>query len=147
MSETEFGTVVLDIGGDVGALILFTDAAMNHVEIEIMPNDEQGLDVFQAEHPHEAEPVDEHSHTDEHTHEHTHDEHTHEDGHTHAHTHAHTPGTTHVAVQERRFGDTVRYSAIYPGLREGSYTLLNQDGTPADVVQIIGGRVVQVDWR
>ena len=120
--------VVLDIGGDVGALIVHTDASMHLVEIEISPNDEHGMDVFQAEHPHEAE-------------------HTHDDGEGHSHTHAHTPGTTHVAVHERRLGNETRYAAIYPGLREGDYTLWNQDRTPAATVHIIGGKVVELDWR
>ncbi len=31
------GAVVVDIGGDVGALVLYTDAAMTGLEIEISP--------------------------------------------------------------------------------------------------------------
>ena len=124
----EAATVVLDIGGDVGALILHTDASLHNVEIEISPNDDSGEDVFQAEHPHEAEQP----------HEHTHDD---------GHTHAHTPGTTHVAVLERNLGCEVRYAAIYPGLREGEYTLWNQDGTAAETVRIVGGEVTELDWR
>ena len=119
--------VVLDIGGDIGALIVHTDASMHLVEIEISPDDESGEDVFQAEHPHEAE-------------------HSHEDGHSHTHVH-HTPGTTHVAVHERQMPDGAVYAAIYPGLREGAYTLWNADGTPADTVHIVGGTVVELDWR
>ncbi|MBE7189296.1 hypothetical protein [Jatrophihabitans endophyticus] len=119
----EAASVVLDIGGDVGALVVHTDASLRGVEIEISPNDGHGHDVFQAEHPHE---------------------HTHADGHTH--THAHTPGTTHVEVLGRRVGDEIRYAAIYPGLREGDYTLWNPDGTAAHTVRVVGGEVVELDW-
>jgi hypothetical protein len=35
------GSVVLDIGGDVGALLLRTPPAMNGVEIDLIPEDEQ----------------------------------------------------------------------------------------------------------
>lgn len=124
-------SVVLDIGGDIGALIVHTDPSMHLVEIEISPDDEAGSDVFQAEHPHEPE----------HTHEHSH-----EDGHTHSHVH-HTPGTTHVAVHKREMTSGVSYAAVYPGLRQGDYTLWNADGSPAESVHIEGGTVVELDWR
>jgi hypothetical protein len=56
---------VLDIGGDIGALILYTDAAYNGREIEVSPIDE-------PDHRHEHD--DEHEH--EHDHEHDHRTHT-----------------------------------------------------------------------
>ncbi len=129
LGPSQDGTVVLDIGGDVGALVLLTDASLLGAEIEINPLDASGGDVFQETHPHEPASG-----------------HTHDHGDGHVHTHAHHPDRTHVAVRERLAPDGVRYAAIYPGLRAGGYQLWNVDGTPADVVQIIGGEVAQLDW-
>jgi hypothetical protein len=56
---------VLDIGGDVGALILYTDADYDEREIEISPVDDP-----------EAAPVHDHEHDHEHRHEHEHRTHT-----------------------------------------------------------------------
>ena len=69
--------------------------------------------------------------------------------HTHTHDgHAHTHSQrTHVAVRERRGPAGIRFAAIYPGLREGEYTVWGLDGTPADTVRIVGGEVAQLDWR
>jgi hypothetical protein len=48
---------VLDIGGDIGALILYTDAAYNGREIEVSPIDEPD-----HRHEHDDEHDDEHEH-------------------------------------------------------------------------------------
>ena len=106
------GTVLLDIGGDIGALIINTAASMHLAEIEVSP-----VDVSEVHAPLH-------------------------DGHTHAH-----PHRTHVAVRERRGPSGVRFAAIYPGLREGEYTVWGSDGAPADTVHIVGGEVAQLDWR
>ncbi|MEO9138809.1 MAG: phospholipase [Jatrophihabitans sp.] len=113
------GTVVLDIGGDVGALIIHTGADLHLAEIEVSRVD-GGLPL-----PH------------------THDGHTH-DGHTHAQP---DPTRTHVAVRERRGSTGVRFAAIYPGLREGVYTVWGLDGAVRDAVTIEGGAVAELDWR
>lgn len=55
---------VLDIGGDVGALILYTDAEYDQREIEISPIDDP------AEHHH-------HDHAEGHEHDHGHEHRTH----------------------------------------------------------------------
>lgn len=111
------GTVMLDIGGDIGALILMVPDTMHLAEIEISPiADDDG---------------------DGETHSH--------DGEGHHHTHA--AGRTHVAVRERRGPSGVRYAAIYPGLHAGTYTLWGVDGTARDTVEITGGEVAQIDWR
>ena len=123
LGATDDGTVMLDIGGDIGALVLLTSESMHLAEIEISPLDENARDVFQWEHKHA---------------------HDHGDGHTHSHG---DPSRTHVAVRERRGPAGTRYAAIYPGLREGDYQLWALDGQPADVVHITGGEVTQVDWR
>ena len=120
LGASQDGTVVLDIGGDVGALVLMTPPDLLGAEIEISPLDASGADVFQQLHPH-----------------------VHENGQTHLHG---NPDRTHVAVREREGPGGMRYAAIYPGLRQGRYQLWNVDGTPADIVQITGGEVAQLDW-
>jgi hypothetical protein len=111
------GTVMLDIGGDIGALIINTSADLHLAEIEVSPVDEGELET----------PLHPHSHRNGHPEEHSH--------------------RTHVAVRERRGPAGVRYAAIYPGLREGEYTVWSLDGTPADTVRIVGGEVAELDWR
>ncbi|HLY12992.1 MAG TPA: hypothetical protein VKR24_01475, partial [Candidatus Limnocylindrales bacterium] len=82
---------VLDIGGDIGALILYTDAEYDQREIEISPID--------------AGPDHHHAHDDATEHEH---EHEHPDGH-----------RTHTAIHVRRTGAGLTYAGIYPELRAG----------------------------
>lgn len=111
------GTVVLDIGGDVGALILHAPESLAGAEIEISPVD--------------------HDHDHDHDYDHDHD---HGDG------HGHGP-RTHVAIRERRGDSGVRFAAIYPELHAGKYTLWDVNGEPAETVSIVGGEITQIDWR
>ena len=118
------GTVMLDIGGDMGALIISTEAELHLAEIEISPVDDERAN----------EPVEPHAHT-----------HDHGDGvpHTHAH-----PHRTHVAVRERRGPAGIRYAAIYPSVREGEYTVWDLDGRTAHTtVRITGGQITEIDWE
>lgn len=124
------GTVLLDIGGDVGALIIHAPESLNRVEIEISPVGDQGADVFQLSHAHQ------HGGSAEHSHEHGSEPHEHRG-----------PHRTHVAVRERRGPSGVRYAAIYPGLLAGQYTIWGTDGEAVDTVSIVGGEVTQLDWR
>jgi hypothetical protein len=112
------GTVMLDIGGDRGALIIMTGPDLHLAEIELSPVGDERAHT----------PVQPHDHGDG-----------------HAHTHAH-PHRTHVAVRERRGPTGIRYAAIYPSLTEGEYTVWDLDGTPRDTVRITGGEVTQFDW-
>ncbi len=124
------GTVVLDIGGDIGALIIMTSPELHLAEIEVSPLEPDRM----AEHTHD--PVPDHGHA-------------HDGGHSHgAHSHgAHSHGArTHVAVRERRGPSGIRYAAIYPALTAGRYTVWGLDGTPHDTVTITGGEVTQIDW-
>lgn len=117
------GTVVLDIGGDIGALILHTGPDLLLAEIEVSrvdgapPLSDGGAQAHAADHDH---------------------------GHSHEHAH---PLRTHVAVRERRGPSGIRYAAIYPGLRSGEYTVWGTDGAAADTVTVIGGEVAELDWR
>ncbi|MGH2464135.1 MAG: hypothetical protein ACRDGI_01625 [Candidatus Limnocylindrales bacterium] len=113
---------VLDIGGDVGALILYTDADYDGREIEISLVD--------------ASPE-----RDMHDHAAGHD-------HAHAHEHEHEHGRrTHTAIHQRRAGGQTTYAGIYPELTAGTYRLWTDDPTLPDRVTIVGGEVAEVDWR
>jgi hypothetical protein len=111
---------VLDIGGDIGALILYTDAAYEGREIEVSRIDE---------------PDDDQDH--EHAHEHGH-------GHDHEHGHDHR---THTAIHERRSGGKVTYAGIYLALKAGIYRIETDDPSLPDRVTVVGGQVAEVDWR
>lgn len=91
------GPVVLDIGEDVGALVLHAGHDMVGREIEISP---VGADEDRR----------------------------------------------HVEVLPRRTAAGVRYAAVYGSLARGAWTLWHGDGRPALVVDVPGGRVVEVSW-
>ncbi len=120
---------VLDIGGEIGALILYTDAAYNEREIEVSRLDES-----------QAEP-DEQKHEHEHEHEHLHDQ-----GHSHDHDHDRVR-RIHTAIHVRRAGGTVTYAGIYPELAAGRYRIWTDDPSLPNEVTIVGGEVAEVDWR
>jgi hypothetical protein len=109
---------VLDIGGDVGALILYTDAEYEEREIEISPVDDLAL-------------ANAHDHTEGHDHDHPHE-------------HEHR---THTAIHERRAGGQTTYAGIYPQLKAGTYRLWTDDPSLPDRVTIVGGEVAELDWR
>ena len=113
---------VLDIGGDVGALILYTDADYDEREIEISPVDDLA-------------PANAHDHTEGHDHDHPHE---------HEHEHEHR---THTAIHERQAGGQTTYAGIYPQLKAGTYRLWTDDPSLPDRVTIVGGEVAEVDWR
>jgi hypothetical protein len=119
---------VLDIGGDVGALILYTDAEYDEREIEISPIDDSAESAV-------------HDHGEGHDHDHSH---AHEDAHEHSREHEHR---THTAIHERRSGGQTTYAGIYPQLKAGTYRLWTDDPTLPDRVTIVGGEVAEVDWR
>ena len=126
------GSVMIDIGGDVGALILHTGAELLLAEIDISRLDGARPLAEGFEMP------------GEHVHTHGAGEH----AHSHSHADAGGPPRTHVAVRERQGADgSVRYAAIYPGLYSGEYQLWRPDGTPGDVLTIVGGTVTEIDWQ
>ena len=87
------GSVILDIGGDVGALMLYTSPTMLGHEIDLMPDD--------GALPH-----------------------------------------THSAVRERQLENEVKFAAVYPVLRAGTYTI---EGSTQRVT-IVGGRVTDLHY-
>ncbi len=90
-------TLVLDIGGDVGALVVVAGAELAEQEIEISPG---------------ADPA--------------------------------TP-RSHNVVHARHGHDRVAYTAVFPSVPAGDYTIWHRDGTPRASVTVHGGRVTRHD--
>jgi hypothetical protein len=130
------GMVVLDIGGEIGALIVTAPAALAGAEIEICPAGaranipDEGVGWWSGEWRGHS-PAHFHSHSGGHQHQH-------EAG----------PAWPHVAVLGRPTGDGIAYGAVYPGLRAGSYELWLRDGdaAPAFFVEVLGAQVTSVEW-
>jgi hypothetical protein len=111
------GAVLLDIGGDVGALVVAMPPSMVGVEIEIAS-------------------VGDHAHAGHgHAHEHAHDQH---------HGHTHRP---HVAVVDRPVTDGTLPSLVFPQLVEGSYELYSKgEDAVLLTADIAGGQVTFLEW-
>jgi hypothetical protein len=88
-------TLVLDIGGDIGALVITAGPELAEQEIEISP----GAD----------------------------------------------PGTprSHNVVHARTNRHHVAYTAVFPQVPAGDYTVWQRDGSPHGTVTILGGQVTQ----
>jgi hypothetical protein len=97
LDASESASVVLSIGADVGALILYVSADQHEREIEISRTGTDGP-------------------------------------------------RTHAAVRERRVPDGSVWCVVYDGLPAGEYTVWRDDTTPADRVQVVGGRITELDW-
>ncbi len=119
------GSVLLDIGGDVGALVVDMPAALVGHEVEIDPADGR----------------DHHQH---HGHDHGHD---HAHGHGHDHGHGHHTHRRHVAVVPRSTPVGPLPSVVFPDLAEGGYRLYHPgtDDVALDVV-VRGGEVTWATW-
>jgi hypothetical protein len=123
------GMVVLDIGGDIGALVITAPSAMAGVEIEICPagardgRPDDGRGWWQG------------------------DWHSHPSSYADGHIHANSPAWPHVAIVGRPHGDQTTYAAVYPGLRRGQYELWQRPSeTTALTVTIEGAQITTVDW-
>jgi hypothetical protein len=112
------GPVLLDIGGDVGALVVVMPPDADGLEVELRP---AGATAHGATHPHH------------HHHHHDHD-----------HDHAAYP---HVGVVARPDGDHVVHSLVYPSVAEGEYELYPlPDGPVVMTASVIGGQVTRNRW-
>jgi hypothetical protein len=117
------GPVVLDVGGNVGALLVKMPASFEGVEIEIRPGQPA------TESPHHQH---EHHHEHEHEHRHEHAEHSH---------------LTHVEVLPRPTPGGFLHCAVFPSLCEGSYELSERPfGDVALEVTVTGGKITQASW-
>ncbi len=111
------GSVLLDIGGDVGALVVTMPATMVGVEVEIRP-----ADAGQHSTP---------AHGQDHDHDH--------DGHGHHH--------PHVAVVERPVEGGVVPSLVFPELVEGRYELYVKETAEVRLtVTVLGGEAASASW-
>ncbi|MDQ2836639.1 MAG: hypothetical protein M3Y42_03245 [Actinomycetota bacterium] len=139
------GPVVLDIGGDIGALILAVPAALVGVEIEARPVAGAAKATFDAA---AAAPADfvrfagaedahaasDHSHADHHHHSPT-------------HSHSHGPALVHVAVLGRPTDGGMAYSAVFGELQDGDYELyVRPDGPVRLRCTVRGGEVTTQTW-
>ena len=120
------GAVLLDIGGDIGALVVDMPAALLGEEVDIVSVDSLG------------------SPGHDHSHDHNHDSTTHHHSDGHEHGLGHRP---HVAVVDRPVGAGSRPSLVFPELLEGSYVLMPK-GTDDVVlrVDVRGGEVTSASW-
>jgi hypothetical protein len=126
------GMVVLDIGGDIGAVIISVPETIAGEEIEICPagrreqTPDEGNDWWDG---------DWHSHS----HQHSHDD--------AAPGHSHGPAWPHVAVIARPVATGIEYSAVYPGLRSGRYDVwIRPDRPTALTLTVTGGQVTEASW-
>jgi hypothetical protein len=126
--------VVLDIGGDVGALVISAPAELAGAELEICPSGarettpDEGAGWWQGEWR---------AHEHEHGHSHGQD----------AHSHARGPSWPHVAVLARPSPAGPRHAAVFPGLRAGRYDVwVRPDGASQLTVEVAGGEVTSADW-
>jgi hypothetical protein len=115
------GPVVLDIGGDVGALIVAMPASLDGVEIEIRPVGAAHDFVVSHDHSHERS-----------------------DGHSHGHDHSPHP---HVAVVARPSGQGLQPSLVFPELVEGDYELYERTDRQVRLqIGVRGGEVTYANW-
>lgn len=131
------GSVLLDIGGDVGALIVAMPDSLVATEVELREAGDRGA-----------------SHHDGHAHRHGHD-HGHEDAHAHSHSdgHSHEQGHDHgryphVAVVDRPAPDGASLpSLVFPELVEGAYELYVKGTDEVRMtVEVRGGEVTEAVW-
>jgi hypothetical protein len=108
--------LVLDIGGDTGALIIHTAAHRDQAEIEISP---AGPGRARARNVPGTDSVPRTGNA---------------------------PGTdnvprTHNVVRRREAAGGVRYAAVFPSVAAGDYVVWRDDDTPAGTVTVRGGAV------
>jgi hypothetical protein len=116
------GAVLLDIGGEIGALVVTMPAFTVGLEVEIRPLDGQQAGAKA------------HGHDD--MHDHLHD---------HLHDHEHL---AHVAVVARPVAEGEVPSLVFAELEEGRYELFEK-GRPDAVAlraRVVGGEVTSTTW-
>ena len=123
------GAVLLDIGGDVGALVVTMPAEMDGIEVEINRVDGRASDPP--------------------AHDRDHDHHDHDHDHDHDH-HELPPGSghrPHVAVVARPTPAGIVHSLVFPELTEGTYELYRRPAEPVELtVTVRGAAVTEAVW-
>lgn len=135
------GPVLLDIGGDIGALVVTMPPELVGVEVEIRPV--EAASVLIGDHDHvtgrgrwPGSGRGAHNHQSVESHDHDHHDHDH-------------PGMAppHVAVVARPVGGSVIPSLVFPELSAGSYELYQRPAGPVELtVSILGGEVTHAAW-
>jgi hypothetical protein len=116
------GAVMLDIGGDIGAVVVTMPPELDGQEIEIRP---VGAVSVPSAHAHA------------HDHPHTHD---------HPHSHEHSPWP-HVAVLARPTPSGPIHSLVFGEVLAGRYELyVRPDGPVRLSVDVVGGAVTEATW-
>ena len=114
------GSVLLDIGDDIGALVVTMPADLEGIEVEI--NRVDATDRHPTGHQHD------HHHDADHNHDHR----------------SHRP---HVAVVARPAAAGIIPSLVFPELTEGRYELYRRLAGPVELmVTIRGGQVTEASW-
>ncbi|MGW6194722.1 hypothetical protein ACWF0M_01115 [Kribbella sp. NPDC055110] len=114
-------SVLLDIGGEIGALVITMPAELEGEEIELRPAGRFSSNQVEHAHGH---------------------------GHGHGHGHEHGSALPHVAVVPRPspVGEIV-HSAVFFEVPQGSYELyVRPDGPVQLIVKVAGGVVTEADW-
>lgn len=125
------GAVVLDIGGEVGALVVTTPAGLVGAEIEICPAGRRDHQPDEGGHWWQGEwrPTrrDEQHRSDQ--------------------SHPRRLAWPHVAVVPRRTSAGIRHAAVFPALRRGTYELwLRPHGSTVLIATVTGGTVTTATW-
>jgi ABC-type Zn2+ transport system substrate-binding protein/surface adhesin len=135
------GSVLLDIGGDIGALVVTMPAELDGSEIEIRPvgGPDLRLDPLASGNQPRAQGHAQ-GQAQGHAHGHPHD-------HSHSHDHAGTQVHPHVAVVSRPAGDQAVPSLVFGELVQGSYELYAKGTHEVTLtVSVIGGEVSSAAW-
>jgi hypothetical protein len=118
------GAVVLDIGGDVGALIVFVPAQLAGTELEICPAGHRGDVPDEGGDWWEGDWRSQHVHPDR-----------------------HGPAWPHVAVLARPTSTGSEHAAVFPALCAGAYEVWPRtDGATRLVADVTGGKITTVSW-
>jgi hypothetical protein len=119
------GAVVLDIGADVGALVVSAPSRLAGAELEICPagqrcgKPDEGRGWWSGNWRSTG----------------------------HGHGHSSEPAWPHVSVLRRATPAGDRYAAVFPGLRAGSYEVWLRPAEPtALVLTVLGGEVTEAAW-
>jgi hypothetical protein len=153
------GMVVLDIGGDVGALVVSTPGHMAGVEIEICPAGargrvpDEGVGWWEGswrsahhDHAHGHVPASGAGSVGSGDHGGSDSSHS-PDGAASRSNHAGGPAWPHVGVLDRALAGVDECAAVFPGLRAGSYDLwIKPDQPTALTATVVGGEVATVRW-
>lgn len=132
------GSVVLDIGGDRGALIVLMPPEMLDMEVEIIPTGTDSRRLGDLE----AAPTRDHGHSHDHAEDHSH-------SHQHDHEHDALSATPpHVAVVARPTpSGSIVHSLVYGSLLEGTYDLyVRPSGAVHLSATVVGGQVTETHW-